>query len=344
MMASYVTGLVRAALSEALATLPADAVVATATTDGFLSSVPLEKINQSGPIAKVFATTREALTGDETIWEVKHKVNRVMVMKTRGSITVDGYEGEPVIARAGYTLDDNPNDLWEECKRWLQIYEDRDYNTKRLRSSLTTLSDQWRDEADLVNVRTEVRLNLDFDMKRELIYPTDVNGLLCADTRPWQTIEAFDDARDALEAWKKSRRRILKTASDLQDLQLWTTHRQGQKASGSTSQSNRPPLVNAFLRAMARGQLQSNWKQREISEFLTQQGYPTSPDTVKQAKRRGHLMLGEVTELTEAEVAFARAVCHGAPEVLIEKLVKPNSEAEITLLSIREEAKDVENP
>jgi hypothetical protein len=44
MMAAFTTSIVRAMISEALARLPADAVLATATTDGFLSSVHVEKL------------------------------------------------------------------------------------------------------------------------------------------------------------------------------------------------------------------------------------------------------------------------------------------------------------
>jgi len=214
MLASYVTGLVRAALSEAVATLPDHAIVATATTDGFLSSVPVEHIDVSGPVATAFAKTRTRIDGDPTIWETKHVIGRALVTKTRGTITAEGIDGEggdPVLARAGYKFEDRPADPWDECERWIEVYGGRDYETHSRRSSLTSLREQWREEADVVEVLTDVRLNLDFDLKREIIDPTDCEGLLSADTRPWRTLEDFTRARDGLEAWKKAQRRVLKT-------------------------------------------------------------------------------------------------------------------------------------
>ena len=175
--------------------------------------------------------------------------------KTRGTITVEGIDGEggePVLARAGYKFEDRPADPWDECERWIEVYSGRDRETHSRRRSLTPLRKQWREEADVVEVLTDVRLNLDFDLKREIVDPTDCEGLLCADTRPWRTLEDFTSARDGLEAWKKAQRRVLKTCADLTDLVAWTANHDGLKVSGSTAQSGRPPFVNAFMRAMVR--------------------------------------------------------------------------------------------
>jgi hypothetical protein len=88
-----------------VAPLPDHAIVATATTDGFLSSVPVEHIDVRGRVATAFAKTRKAIDGDPTIWETKHVIGRALVTKTRGTITVEGIDGEggePVLARAGW--------------------------------------------------------------------------------------------------------------------------------------------------------------------------------------------------------------------------------------------------
>jgi hypothetical protein len=54
--------------------------------------------------------------------------------------------------------------------------------------------------------------------RTELVHPVDVDGLITADTRPWLSIEEFDNHRDALENWKKSQRHVLKKVADLHDL------------------------------------------------------------------------------------------------------------------------------
>jgi hypothetical protein len=334
MLAAYVTGLVRAALSEAVATLPDHAIVATATTDGFLSSVPVEHIDVSGPVTTAFAKTRTRIDGDPTIWETKHVIGRALVTKTRGTITaagIDGEGGDPVLARAGYKFEDRPADPWDECERWIELYSARDYETHSRRSSLTSLREQWRDEADVVEVLTDVRLNLDFDLKREIIDPTDCEGLLCADTRPWRTLEDFTRARDGLEAWKKAQRRVLKTCVDLTDLVTWTAYHEGLKVSGSTAQSGRPPFVNAFMRAMVRDLLDAAWPHKRLADFLTDNGFPTGLDTVKQAKRRGELTLGALTRLSAEETVFAAVVYRACPGMPLERLVAADSDAAVML-------------
>ena len=89
MMAAYCTGLVRALLLETMGRLPPGTWVGTATTDGFLSTVGLSDIDQTGPVATAFVAARGRITpGDDTIWEVKHSIPRALVIKTRGVYTV----------------------------------------------------------------------------------------------------------------------------------------------------------------------------------------------------------------------------------------------------------------
>jgi len=123
MKAAMTTGLVLAAVSEALARLPEYVVVCSVTTDGFLSSIPVEAVDKTGPVAKAFIEARLRITPDNpTIWEEKHRIGRALVTKTRGTISVEPFDvdnpGTPVLARAGYKLDDRPDDEWEECAQW----------------------------------------------------------------------------------------------------------------------------------------------------------------------------------------------------------------------------------
>ncbi|HEY8086001.1 MAG TPA: hypothetical protein VIE69_10430, partial [Methylophilaceae bacterium] len=174
------------------------------------------------------------------------------------------------------------------------------------------------------------------DMKRALVHPVDVDGLITADTRPWSTVEEFDRHRDALENWKKSQRRVLKTVADLNDLHEWTMARPGQRASGSTAQSGRPPLVNAFLKAITRGELEKGqWPYKRIADFLTACGWPVSIDTVKQSKKRGKLDLGTIFALSPKDLRFARAVYRESPDCRLDVLVAEDSEASKALAEAR---------
>ena len=109
MMAAYCTGLVRGLLTETLTRLPAGMWVGTATTDGMLIAGRLKDIDQSGPVAMAFRAARGRITpSDNAIWEVKHRIPRALVTKTRGTYTVaeQGWDGSVVMAKAGYMTPD----------------------------------------------------------------------------------------------------------------------------------------------------------------------------------------------------------------------------------------------
>jgi hypothetical protein len=194
-------------------------------------------------------------------------------------------------------------------------------------------------DADLIEIPRQVRLNLDFDMKRALVAPRDVEGVLCADTRPWPTVEAFDQARNDLEDWKRSQRRVLKTADDYKAMRSWAVERSAQRAAGSTAQSGRPALVNAFLRAAAAGMLGlDGWSYKKIAAFVARCGWAVTEGTVKDAKRRGKLVLGMVQHLTAEEERFARIVFFVRPDCELDQFAAEGSPAHAALERLREEA------
>jgi hypothetical protein len=85
-------------------------------------------------------------------------------------------------------------------------------------------------DADLVPVTREVRVNLDYDFKRKPINAHDDEALLTAQTIPWDTVEDFEKARDDLEAWKHSQRRVLKTRSDYDAMISWAENASARRA------------------------------------------------------------------------------------------------------------------
>ena len=63
-------------------------------------------MDATGPLACAFRIARERIApGRDVIWEGKHQVDRVIVTKTRGTISVPppdpAVAGKPVLARAG---------------------------------------------------------------------------------------------------------------------------------------------------------------------------------------------------------------------------------------------------
>ena len=120
-----------------------------------------------------------------------------------------------------------------------------------LSRTLTSLRRQYFELVDLQNEERQVRWNADFDMKRRLVNVRDVDGLIAADTAPWQTIEDFYRARDALDDWRASQRRVLKTAKDFDDWMKWSAERTARRATGTRSDNRLSPVANGVLKALA---------------------------------------------------------------------------------------------
>ncbi len=102
--AAHATGFVRAVLSEQLAGIHkhhGDGVtVVSATTDGYLVDCTEEQLHVSGTISQRFSKICKQ-TGDGKMIKHKHHAKQIIAMKTRGQITGEYGDTEPVIAKAG---------------------------------------------------------------------------------------------------------------------------------------------------------------------------------------------------------------------------------------------------
>ncbi|MEH6741642.1 MAG: hypothetical protein V7695_24270 [Sulfitobacter sp.] len=135
---------------------------------------------------------------------------------------------------------------------------------------------------------------------------TDVKGVIHFNTLPWQTIEQFYEYREAFESWRKNKKRVLRIAEDWKD---FIEHKQlvARKADAGVRASNRPPIVTLFLKCYAHGELGlpgNNFK--AASDFVTECGWETTVQNVKDSKRRGVLKLGSIDQFSEAEIEFLR--------------------------------------
>ena len=258
LLAAFITGLVRAVLSEMLARLPRHTNVLTATTDGFWSDAQPAQLDNTGPLVSLFSKLREMATGDPIPIEVKDEAAVAIVMKTRGAFATKPFDlaepGKPILARAGTRLEKKFDDPWNECRELEALYRDRHFDLKLTQRRMINLRLQWLTELDLVDNEQEVRVNLDYDLKRRPIEVTDVNGVICFRTEAWQTIEEFNEHRNAFENWRPKKRRVLRTAQDWHDF-LQYKHDTVMKADAGVRTNKRPPIVQLFLNS-SRGRLQ----------------------------------------------------------------------------------------
>ena len=317
-MAGYCTGLVRALLTEAISRLPQGIWVGTATTDGVLASCTIEDIDQSGPVARAFRAARERITpGDDAIWEVKHVVPQVLVTKTRGTFTVApaDWNGSVVLARAGYMAPEEARDLSknEQCAAWVKLYREREFATTLRSRQLTSLRAQHLFEVDLQSVQREVRWNADFDLKRRLVNVRDVDGLITADTAPWRSIDEFERARDLLDDWQRSQRRVLKVKQDHDDMLAWGAARGNRQKTGTRAHNKLAPVPAAVLKVLAHQGLETEWFKGPWSHAKTAAwisalcGVKVTATDVKNAKRRGagpSELAGSIVTLTDDDRRF----------------------------------------
>jgi hypothetical protein len=297
-IAAMTTGLLRAVLSEALANLPDEVVVMSATTDGWLSTATPEQAAAatSGPVCQYFATLRAMVSpdGSDTIIEQKHDATRVLSMKTRGAVTIaraPGSTSKPILARAGHRLDGEFASVEDEAVAFAALYRGRDCNTVTTRRSFVSIRTQWMENADLYDTSGTTSVNLCFDLKRQPLDPRDHDGLIRFTTGPWPDLDTFREARDRFDRWRKATASILKTASD------WERFTASQGGCTRASASQRTPFQNAIIEHWAVGGAElpvrhckgrgDGLGREAIAAFLGAAGVPAvTGDVLKKTRQR----------------------------------------------------------
>lgn len=198
--AALTTALVRAVLAEILSSLPPDRAVLSVTTDGFLTDCTLEEVlaASNGPACLIYKAALERVAPAKPLLEVKHDAATVAVARTRGAFTVSvpaGYEGPPILARAGHKLEQPPGDPWAEATEFARIFRERTPETTLMGRDFISVEDQWMADADLVALPVARRVNLDYDFCCRPVSVEDANGLLRLTTEPWRDARAYKAAR-----------------------------------------------------------------------------------------------------------------------------------------------------
>jgi len=289
--AAHVTGFVRAVVGELMNALPPNTTVVSVTTDGFLTDASTENIDMSGPLSSRFQALCDIADPGSSMLTCKHQVRQLVAMKTRGQLTYKESEGFPIVhARAGVKPPaDIPRDDYNHYM--LGLYRNRAPGQKLRRGSLISTRDMWLNESDLVAVESDIRLNLEFDFKRQLIAPTMNDGHLLMYSLPWNDIAQALKQRQLFDDWRQAH--CLKDEADWEDWCDFLYCRNvftplklkvGQNRSDDV-------LVRLFLRALAQHQwgLTPDDRKRqtsvEIAAWLVEAGYSVTSSDVKNAGR-----------------------------------------------------------
>jgi hypothetical protein len=357
--AAYITSLVRAVLGEILHRIPANRMVVSATTDGFLTNATEAEIDLSGGVCQFFSFLRERVSGDPKILEVKHRSMQLLCWKTRGQASVEftGQNMPPVIAKAGISP---PEDVVERAyqtayRNWdcwdyespgipdpaelraqahadwiVGLFLQRNADTTLRSSSLRSLRDMVEGDADLVPEESEQRVNMEYDWKRELIDQNEKRAFasparvhLAANSRPWRTVEDFERERTLFDQWRMNRNGVLKTMSDWNS---WIEYRKTAELSKKGLRRSPGGLIVQFRRNFLRGYVRGLWglpgdDYKGLAGFLTAQGYETSEHDLKNAKRSKQEPIEQAFDLSEEVRAFIETVRSRFPRFEWQRLV-----------------------
>ncbi|ELS7815427.1 hypothetical protein QPC81_001022 [Escherichia coli] len=289
--AAHVTGFIRAVVGELMNALPSDSSVVSVTTDGFLTNCPLDKINMSGPLSSRFQSLCDIVDPGSSMLICKHEVSQLIAMKTRGQLTYRAIQGKPVVhARAGVKPPaDIPRSDYNDYM--VDLYLNRLPGQTLSRSTLISTREMWLSESDLVSREQDIRLNLEFDFKRQPVQPAMNEGHLLMSSRPWDNMEEALQQRSLFDDWRQTH--TLKTLADWDDwcdfLYCRTVFSDMKLKVGSKRSDD--ILVRLFLRALTQCQWglmlkdKKSYSCKEVAEWLTSEGYSVTVTDVKNAVR-----------------------------------------------------------
>ncbi|EHQ8969813.1 hypothetical protein KI077_002615 [Escherichia coli] len=289
--AAHVTGFIRAVAGELMNALPSDSSVVSVTTDGFLTNCPLNKINMSGPLSSRFQSLCDIVDPGSSMLTCKHEVSQLIAMKTRGQLTYRAIQGKPVVhARAGVKPPaDIPRSDYNDYM--VDLYLNRLPGQTLSQSTLISTREMWLSESDLVSREQDIRLNLEFDFKRQPVQPAMNEGHLLMSSRPWDNMEEALQQRSLFDDWRQTH--TLKTLADWDDwcdfLYCRTVFSDMKLKVGSKRSDD--ILVRLFLRALTQCQWglmlkdKKSYSCKEVAEWLTSEGYSVTVTDVKNAVR-----------------------------------------------------------
>lgn len=302
--AAYITSFVRAVLGEIMNSLPDNVCVFSCTTDGFLTNASEADIAtaSSGPLVALYAQSRDRLTGDPTVLEVKHRVRQLLGWRTRGQATLKEGGGAPddksnvVLAKGGIHLPHYLDDVWLQNRRIVEMFFNRTPDDVIPMKVKTGVRDMVLFDADLVDRALSKRLNMEFDWKRKpyAVAYSSAHEHIAFSTEPWDSVDQFMEMRRYWEAFAMQPRLCLKTLSDYRQFAVYVMSQSALERDARYLHRKAPDLkrlrqsLGAAWRHSKAGLV---WGQYQISnsefaEILTEAGIACTRADVENAARK----------------------------------------------------------
>lgn len=235
-LAAFITSAVRAVLGELMNGLPADKMIFSCTTDGFLTNATEADLSalRGGPIYKVFSRARYELTGDDSVLEIKHVIRKPLGWRTRGQATIlpgnlvaHGKDSNFVLAKGGIYLPKYLETVKQQNDQIIKMFLNRTPECLVHVVGSVGMREIMTYDADLVEKSFTKRLGMEFDWKRlpASVATDPTTGHLVFNTVPWGSINQFQSIRDSWDDYVKERFTCLKTEDDFWKFSRYVTAR-----------------------------------------------------------------------------------------------------------------------
>jgi hypothetical protein len=323
-LAAHVTGLIRALVSEMIASIPDRWTVVSVTTDGFVTNAPISDIGMDGPVATHLVGVRSSLTQvlmrqdlydtGRGLLEVKYEAAWLLPWRTRGVATLSrdwdfGRKHEhqldpkkapkPKLARAGMR---EPAGTKDGNAWFVRTALTREPGQKYRSKEPLPFPVAHQRSADHRFRELERTMNFEYDFKRQLVDPVPqfvstpsvgeeedprIVQHLCCNTIPWRTVTEFNAARDRFEQWRHKHGGQLRT---LADWHRWEQFQAGTVASQNGVRRSKDGVVGQAARIFRRAYVRRKWglpggSYKRAADSLTAAGYPTKEQDFKNALR-----------------------------------------------------------
>lgn len=218
--AAYITSYVRALLGEIMNALPADKMVFSCTTDGFLTDASDDDIAkaQKGKLGLLFGKARGEITGESKVLEIKHSIRQPLGWRTRGQATLKPGKGANsfVLAKGGIRAPRSKETDVQQNDYITELFFSRSPSSTITIDYFTSVQDMVLRNADLVTKEIEKRLNMEFDWKRapQGIGMSEDHQHIAFSTRPWRSMSEFTKVREVWQDLTKKQVVCIKSAAD----------------------------------------------------------------------------------------------------------------------------------
>lgn len=222
--ASYITSFVRAVLGEIINDLPEQVCVFSCTTDGFLTNATQSEIEGAtqGPLVDLYRQSRQMLTGEASVLEIKHKVRQPLGWRTRGQATLkpgidpDGGNSNIVLAKGGIFLPEALDNVRLQNGYITDLFFNRTPDDVIRMKIKTGVRDMVTFDTDLVDKSLIKKLSMEFDWKRKPFAAAQSaeHGHVAFSTQPWDTVDEFILMRGYWEQFAIHASFCMKTLND----------------------------------------------------------------------------------------------------------------------------------